>query len=131
MKVSSSSMKKFVFLCLPMVLIVSGLILLTTHHNIFMYIYKSQLVLSPTSGSFPMWQDLPAPMLASMYLFKVLNPDEVSKGAKPELEEVGPYVFTEQHHKTKLAWNENSTVTYRQIRTWHFVPELSNGEIMR
>jgi len=122
-------MKKFVFLCLPMVLIVSGLILLTTHHNIFMYIYKSQLVLSPTSGSFPMWQDLPAPMLASMYLFKVLNPDEVSKGAKPELEEVGPYVFTEQHHKTKLAWNENSTVTYRQIRTWHFVPELSNGSL--
>eukprot|EP00092_Neocalanus_flemingeri_P084124 GFUD01105638.1.p1 GENE.GFUD01105638.1~~GFUD01105638.1.p1 ORF type:complete len:511 (-),score=100.83 GFUD01105638.1:901-2433(-) len=129
MKVSNSSMKKFVCLCLPMVLVVSGLILLTTHHNIFMYIYKSQLVLSPESGSFPMWQDLPTPMLASMYLFNVSNPDEVSKGAKPELEEFGPYVFTEQHHKTKLAWNENGTITYRQIRTWHFVPELSSGSL--
>jgi len=129
MKVSGSSMKKFTMACFPMVLLVSGLILLTTHHNIFMYIFRTQLVLSPTSGSFPMWQNLPAPMLASMYLFKVLNPDEVSAGAKPELEEVGPYVFTEQHHKTKLAWNNNGTVTYRQIRTWHFVPELSSGSL--
>lgn len=129
MKVRSSSMKKFVAVCLPMVLVVSGLILLTTHHNIFMYIFKTQLVLSPVSGSFPMWQDLPSPMLASMYLFNVLNSAEVSAGAKPELEEVGPYVFTEQHHKAKLNWNENGTVTYRQIRTWHFVPELSKGSL--
>ena len=111
-----------------MILIVSGLILLTTHHHIFMYIFKTQLALSPLSGSFPMWQDLPTPMLASMYLFNVLNPQEVSSGAKPELEEVGPFVFTEQHHKARLVWNENGTISYRQIRTWHFVPELSKGK---
>ena len=68
-----------------------------------------------------MRQDLPA----SMYLFNVLNPAEVSAGAKSEVEEVGPYVFTEQHPKAR---NENGTVTYGQIRTWHFVPELSKGE---
>jgi len=129
MKISRSSMKKFVLVCLPMILTVSGLILLTTHHQIFMYIFKTQLALSPVSGSFPMWQDLPTPMLASMYLFNVLNPTEVSNGAKPELEEVGPFVFTEQHHKARLVWNENGTVSYRQIRTWHFVPELSKGSL--
>jgi hypothetical protein len=112
-------MKKFVAMCLPMMLVVSGLILLPTHHKIFKYIVH--LVLSPVSGSFPMRQDLPA----SMYLFNVLNPAEVSAGAKSEVEEVGPYVFTEQHHKAR---NENGTVTYGQIRTWHFVPELSKGE---
>lgn len=129
MKISSSSIKNFVLVCVPMVLVVSGLILLTTHHNVFMYIFKSQLALSPVSGSFPMWRDLPTPMVASMYLFHVLNPQEVSKGAKPELEEVGPYVFTEQHHKARLVWNVNGTVSYRQVRTWHFLPELSRGSL--
>jgi len=122
-------MKKFLLVCTPMVLVVSGLILLTTHHHIFMYIFKTQLALSPVSGSFPMWQDLPTPMLASMYLFHVVNPKDVSNGAMPELEERGPYVFTEQHHKANLEWNENGTISYRQVRTWHFVPELSKGSL--
>ena len=68
-------------------------------------------------------------MLTSMYLFNVLNPTEVSDGAKPELEEVGPFVFTDQHHKARLVWKENGTVSYIQIRTWHFVPELSKGSL--
>jgi len=123
-------MKTVIFLTVAGLLVISGIALLSTHHHIFNYIFNSQLTLSPLSGSFPMWQDLPAPMLASMYLFNVLNPEEVSNGAKPKLQEVGPYVFTEQHHKTKLIWNENNTVTYRQIRTWHFVPELSSGNFL-
>lgn len=76
-----------------------------------------------------MWHTLPEPMLASMYLFKVLNPGKVSKGEKPNLEQVGPYVFTEQHEKTNIVWNNNGTVTYRQIRTWHFLPDKSNGTL--
>lgn len=129
MKISCANMKKFTLVSISMVLIVFGLILLTSHQNIFKLIYNSQLVLSPSSGSFPMWRDLPAPMLASMYLFNVLNPDEVLNGAKPDLQQVGPYVFTEQHHKSSLLWNTNETVTYRQIRTWHFVPDLSVGTL--
>lgn len=106
-----------------------GVSLLALNSTIFDGIVKSQLVLSPTSGSFPMWQDLPEPMLAKMYVFHVKNPAMVLNGAKPELEERGPYVFTEQHHKTNLVWNRNGTVTYQQVRTWHFVPELTNGTL--
>jgi hypothetical protein len=46
--------------------------------QIFLYVYKSQLVLSPSSGSFPMWQDLPAPLIARVFLFNVTNPSQVS-----------------------------------------------------
>jgi hypothetical protein len=53
-----------------------------------------------------MWQDLPA----SMYLFNVLNPAEVSAGAKSEVEEVGPYVITEQHHKFVGSLNDTFTI---------------------
>ena len=45
--------------------------------QIFLWVYKSQLVLSPTSGSFPMWQDLPAPLIARIFIFNVTNPDQV------------------------------------------------------
>ena len=123
------SIKAGVWSALSAVLIISGIVLLTTHDQIFHYIYNSQLVLSPTSGSFPMWSVLPSPMVASMYLWEVKNPEQVSAGEKPVLVERGPYVFTEQHYKTDLTWNDdNGTVTYKQIRKWNFVPELSKGK---
>lgn len=28
-----------------------------------------------------------------------------------------------------IAWNANDTVTFQQIRRWHFVPERSNGTL--
>merc|ERR1719150_2835569 len=68
-------------------------------------------------------------MIASMYLFHVSNPEEVSEGGKPHLVEKGPYVFTEQHYKTNISWNNNGTVTYKQIRSWHFQPQLSKGSL--
>merc|ERR1719150_1281324 len=121
--------KRGVLAALVLILVVSGIALLLCHGSIFQYIYNTQLVLSPTSGSFPMWSVLPSPMIASMYLFHVLNPDEFSAGSKPELEERGPYVFTEQHYKTSIRWNDNGTVSYKQVRSWHFLPDLSTGSL--
>lgn len=125
-----SPTKRNLLLGFTILLVISGVALILTKNAVFMGIFKSQLVLSPTSGSYPMWQILPEPMVASMYLFKVLNPDEIRNGKKPRLEQVGPYVFTEQHEKTDIVWNNNNdTVSYKQIRTWHFLPERSNGTL--
>jgi len=104
-----------------------GVSLLALNSTIFSGIIKSQLVLSSKSGSFPMWQD--EDMIAKMYVFHVKNPAAVLNGAKPELEERGPYVFKEHHHKTNMIWNKNGTVTYQQVRSWQFVPELTNGTL--
>ena len=123
----SCSVKKVGWSLVSVFLVTSGIVLLSAHSAIFNYIYNTQLVLSPTSGSFPMWEKLPEPMLASMYLWEVKNPDQVSQGSKPILEERGPYVFTEQHIKVDPIWNDNDTVTYKQRRVWHFVPDLSIG----
>jgi len=63
---------------------------------------------------------------ARIHMFNVLNAEDVTKnGSIPKVEEIGPFVFYEKHHKTKLQWNANDTVTYQQVRTWHFAPELS------
>ena len=125
---SPCTIKRGLLAVLLLLLVLSGIVLLLCYDGIFNYIYNTQLVLSPTSGSFPMWSVLPAPMIASMYLFHVLNPEEFSAGAKPMLEERGPYVFTEQHYKTSIVWNDNGTVSYKQVRSWHFLPEKSKGK---
>lgn len=110
------SLKHSLLLALVAFFIVSGICLLVTHSAIFMAIFKSNLVLGPNSASFPMWQKLPEPLSARyilfflkphnwlrfylcfacclyfistrMFLFHVLNPDEVSLGQKPKLEQV-------------------------------------------
>ena len=57
-------------------------------------ILESNMVLSPTSRSYPMWKDLPVPLTASFYIFHISNAEDVqNKRAKPVLVEKGPYVF--------------------------------------
>lgn len=40
-----------------------------------------------------MFEELPFPLDFKIYMFNTTNPDEVSKGAKPKLQEIGPYHF--------------------------------------
>jgi len=81
--------------------------------------------LTPGSTSYPMWKDLPVPITLRVYLFNITNAEEVAKkGAKPILNQVGPYVFEEYHHKYDEIWNnDNGTVTYKQMNKWIPVSE--------
>ncbi|XP_067009644.2 protein croquemort [Anabrus simplex] len=91
----------------------------------------SQLTLTSTSQSYDIWKDIPIPMYMDFYLFNWTNVDEVLSDPTipPKLEEHGPYVFREYHKRVHLSWNDNDTVTYYQIRTWHFQPEMSKGSL--
>lgn len=63
-------------------------------------------------------------------MFNWTNSDEImNSDVKPFLKECGPYIFLESHKRTNITWNENGTVTYNQIRTWHFMPDMSNGTL--
>lgn len=36
--------------------------------------------------------------------------------------------YRERNTRVNMTWNaENDTITFRQIREWHFVPEKSSG----
>lgn len=77
------------------------------------------------------WIETPIPMYLKIKLFNWTNPEHIAnKSVKPNFIECGPYVFLEKHKRVDVKWHpENYKVSYNQIRTWHFVPELSNGHL--
>lgn len=55
--------------------------------------------------------------------------DVHNTSVKPFLTEMGPYVFLERYNQTNVTQNTNGTITFNQIRTWQFMPEMSNGSM--
>ncbi|KAF2902255.1 hypothetical protein ILUMI_03930 [Ignelater luminosus] len=114
------------------ILIILGLVLALFWGSLYNQILSNELILTNHSRSYELWKETPIPMYLSLYLFNWTNAGQVlqSKWAvKPELQECGPYVFSEHHIRVNLLWNDNGTVTYQQKRIWHFIPELSNGSL--
>ncbi|KAM4858867.1 scavenger receptor class B member 1 isoform X1 [Urocitellus parryii] len=83
--------------------------------------------IDPSSLSFSMWKEIPVPFYLSVYFFEVLNPEEILKGAKPEVQERGPYVYREFRHKVNITFNNNDTVSFREHRSFQFQPAKSRG----
>ncbi|KAM9260007.1 scavenger receptor class B member 1 isoform 3-T3 [Cariama cristata] len=83
--------------------------------------------IDPNSISFSMWKDIPVPFYMSVHFFEVLNPKEVLQGAKPVLNQRGPYVYREFRYKTNITFHDNDTVSFLEYRKLFFQPHLSNG----
>jgi lysosome membrane protein 2 len=45
------------------------------------------------SDAYKRWETIPIPLQFKVYFFNVTNPDKVQLGAKPEVNEVGPYIY--------------------------------------
>lgn len=62
----------------------------------------------------------------SFYVYNITNPDEVRKGAKVNLQEIGPFVYSE--FKTRTLVNNNQTsglIDYKLSRRFTFNQEAS------
>lgn len=77
------------------------------------------------------WIVMPVPMYMRYKMFNWTNPEDIeTPNYKPNFVEMGPYVFLEEHVRVNVSFHpENGTVSYDQIRTYHFVPEMSNGTL--
>ncbi|RUS80598.1 hypothetical protein EGW08_011653 [Elysia chlorotica] len=104
--------------------IVGGIMFPVVDHYIKEQV-KQRVVISNTSETYEIWQDIPVPVYMQFYIFDIGNPDEVKKGKTPFLEQIGPFTYREYRTKYDIVWNANSTVTYKQNRTFLFVPEMS------
>ncbi len=62
----------------------------------------------------------PVPVYMKFYFFAVDNPDEVSAGERPNVTEVGPYVYRETRRKEDLLTVDNDKLYYSTYMEYHF-----------
>ncbi|XP_035232858.1 scavenger receptor class B member 1-like [Stegodyphus dumicola] len=124
-KCNSEKVAKFILWTSIIILIISTVFLI-----VFPSIYKNQLKKQiTTEGSVitTIWKAIPLPLYERLYFFNVTNGDDFVRGAPLNVSEVGPYTYKGKWVKKYPQWNSNGTVSYRETRTYHFVPEMSVG----
>ncbi len=85
--------------------------------------------LKPGGQLYEQWLNPPIDVYISFYLYDLKNGDDFEKkGAKPILEEVGPFVFQEFVFKDNIVDNANGTLTYKDRREYVFMKEMSAHE---
>ncbi|CRK93828.1 CLUMA_CG007355, isoform A [Clunio marinus] len=111
-------------------LIVALVIGLTWRTISINYMLTPQLVLQNNTQNYDYWKESPVPIYLEVYFFNWTNHEDVhNRSIKPHFTEMGPYVFSEKHIRTNIVWNDNGTVTFNQIRIWHFDETQSNGSL--
>lgn len=90
---------------------------------------KEKLPLKNNTEAYERFTRSKVPIQAKIYLFNVTNIQQVQQqGAKPKLQQVGPFSFIERRNKEVTAIKDNEqTLDYRLSRTWHFDEENSTS----
>lgn len=84
------------------------------------------MVLEEGKENYEKWKETPIPVTFKVFLFNITNPDEVIKGGKPHVEDIGPYTYEQYRSKDVLFFNKTSlTVTYDDKKRYQFMPEKS------
>nr|O02351.1 RecName: Full=Sensory neuron membrane protein 1 [Antheraea polyphemus]AAC47540.1 sensory neuron membrane protein-1 [Antheraea polyphemus] len=87
---------------------------------------KKEMALSKKTDLRQMWEKVPFALDFKVYIFNYTNVDEIQKGAKPIVKEIGPYYFEEWKEKVEVEdHEENDTITYKRLDVFHFRPDLS------
>ncbi|CAL8072560.1 unnamed protein product [Orchesella dallaii] len=73
------------------------------------------------------WDVVPGTHAFQLYVFNITNPDEVERGGKPSLQQVGPYYYKEYRYKFDVAMNLDLSVNFVRNFTYTFDPKGSHG----
>lgn len=114
----------FVCCLLGALLLLVGVVVLAAGRGLLMKVVLSTMPLKDGSDRFNSWLNPPVQPYLTGYAFNVTNPDEVLKGMKPVLQEVGPFVYkavTVKNSRNNIVFNEDGeTLTYRP-RKFYFI----------
>ncbi|XP_045478674.1 protein croquemort-like isoform X2 [Harmonia axyridis] len=130
----SKKCQKVTLFSISAILLIFGLVLVLTWQGIINSIVKTELSLeNENTQQFKFWKETPIPMYLEIYLFNWTNAADFEDGKpwtrKPIFKELGPYTFKEHHSRVNIKYNDNYTVNFNTIRTWHFVPEKTMGSL--
>jgi len=110
------------------IFLVLGIVVLLVGEPLLEQKVEDSMAIEPNSDRLRSWLMPPVQAHLTGYAWHIQNPDEVLKGAKPKLEERGPYVYKAVYVKDTegMIWSDDSTdLTYRPRRFYTYDPELS------
>ncbi|XP_043866499.1 LOW QUALITY PROTEIN: sensory neuron membrane protein 1-like [Drosophila mojavensis] len=97
----------------------------------YIYVTFAQSVnLKPGSETRQLWEKMPFPLSFKVYVFNVTNSANIEAGGKPQLQEVGPFVYDEWKDKYDIVDIEaENAVSFNMRNTFQFRPDLGlSGE---
>ncbi|CAH8440449.1 unnamed protein product [Dicrocoelium dendriticum] len=110
--------------CVCIVAIISLCILGPVLHHMI----DTQSRLAPGSLTFKQWSEPDASIFLQFYFFNLTNPREFRNGSKPRVQQWGPYTYRERRFKLNVEIDRsNDTISYKEIKQYFFVRNLSVG----
>lgn len=107
---------------------VAGILLATVAHDELVSYIEEQLenqflITSPSSGTYPSFQDSTNPNAGQVYsnywFYNITNPDAVLQGAAPEVVEIGPVRYLYYNTKYNISWeNDGEIVSYKEYQRY-------------
>ncbi|CAH8470202.1 unnamed protein product [Schistosoma turkestanicum] len=110
------------------ILITLALLSLCVLHPFIWLLINRQTRLTPGTTVYTEWKEPSVPIFMQFYFFNLTNPIEFQAGAKPHVQQLGPYTYHEKRVKTlDLSKNTNGTINYKEMKWYYFDQNLSNG----
>ncbi|GBM52550.1 Scavenger receptor class B member 1, partial [Araneus ventricosus] len=110
------------------VIFIATVVILIAFPSIFKKELEKQTTLVNGTILFKLWKDLPIPIYQKFYFFNITNGEGFLNSSKDRLSviEVGPYTYSSKWVKENIR-HVNGTVSYQEVKTYHFEPDLSVG----
>ncbi|XP_053671092.1 sensory neuron membrane protein 1 [Anopheles nili] len=125
MNLKERNFKKIGLICL-LVLVCGMVFSYAIFPSILRFMIKQNVLLKPGTQIRDMFEKIPFPLDFKMHIFNVTNPDEIMRGGKPHVNDIGPLYFEEWKEKYDTVDNvEEDTLTFTLRNTWIFRPDLS------
>ena len=117
-----------IFILISVAIVCLGVFLVLRHKQVFREVLQRNMPLTPDSPMMDNFKEAPIDIYMKFHLFNLTNEEEVLSGGRPVLQEIGPYVYLNPRIKQNISFNEdNSQVSFDEVRYYHFQPDLSNG----
>lgn len=126
-KTSTRVLKCSLWVILP--ILAASIVIIVLFPTIYNAVLVKELALDRDTIATHIWEDIPLPIYENVYFFNITNVEAFLNGSETlSVNEVGPYCYKSRWVK-EIHWNsdDTDTVSYKETRTYHFDPILSNG----